>query len=254
MVENLKDFLQETRYCDFKHPLIQRTARELTQQSLTNQEKAVVLFNYVRDRIRYQFGRWSKKASVTLREGRGMCTNSANLFIALLRANEIPAGYGIMKVRGPNYLGSLVLPIFQKKVSPRSVHIYSQVFLNGKWVKADPTIDLDFSKKVNHLDPSLRLAYWNGKTDQLLEIKPSDVFEDIGPLANIDNQLDKKPRHAKGIPLTIANLYLEFLRQNAHRIKVASMLQESFLSWLKRKYPFYYFLLKASLRIKKEKK
>ena len=252
MADNLQDFLKETKYCDVSHPLIQETASNLTKGISETPYKSQVLFNYVRDNIKYQFGKWGKKASKVLQEERGMCTNSANLFVALLRASNIPAGYGIMRVRGQEYLSSLTPPMFKSQISPQSVHIYSYVFLNGKWVKADPSIDKDFSRQVSGIDRSFNLARWDGSSDQVLDIKPNAILKEEGPLANIDVQLDKKPRHAKGWPLKVANLYLQFLRENGRHLKGkdAISLQQDFLLWLKKRYPFYYFLFLNSPKFK----
>ena len=252
MFNDLKNFLQETKYCDVTHPLIQKTAYNLTKGVADTRQQSKILFDYVRDNIQYQFGKWGKKASEVLQEGKGMCTNSANLFVALLRANNIPAGYGIMRVKGQEYMSSLTPPMFQSQISPESVHIYSYVFLGGKWVKADPSIDKDFSQQISGFDPTFRLAQWDGISDQILNIKPTAILRDEGPLANIDAQLDKKPRHAKGLSLKMGNLYLRFLRENGPQFTNESVfsLQEDFLSWLKKKYPFYYILLVSSPKFK----
>ena len=252
MLNNLENFLQETKYCDVTHPLIQKTAYNLTKGISDTRYKSKILFDYVRDNVRYQFGQWGKKASKVLQEGKGMCTNSANLFVALLRANNIPAGYGIMRVKGQEYLSSLTPPMFKSQISPESVHIYSYAFLNGKWVKADPSIDKDFSQQVANFDSTFRLAQWDGTSDQILDIEPTAILRDEGPLANIDAQLDKKPRHAKGLSLKMGNLYLQFLRESGSRFTNESILslQEYFLLWLKKRYPFYYILLMSSPKFK----
>jgi transglutaminase-like putative cysteine protease len=253
MVEKNSEFLQETKYCDYSHPLIQSTANKLLRSDLSEEEQARTLFNYVRDNVLYQFGKWGKKASTVLKEGKGMCTNSANLLVALLRADQIPAGYGIMRVSGPEYFGKLMLPLFKELVSPQSVHVYAYAFLNGKWVKVDPSFDPQFSHQVSKLDPAFNLIDWKGDKDEVMPIAREMIYSDIGPLANIDQQLDKKPRHAKGLPLTIGNLYLRFLREQGSKIHRSDELEENFLSWLRRKYPPYYFLLITSLKRKERK-
>ncbi len=114
MAEDLKEFLQETEYCDFSHPKIQRLAHKIGDKYDNPKDKAVALFYWVRDNILYRVGMWNKKASETLAETEGTCTNNANLFVALLRANYIPAGFGVMKVYGQKYFGPIAIPMLKK--------------------------------------------------------------------------------------------------------------------------------------------
>ena len=243
--QDIKAFLKETRYCDCKNPEIQELARQITKPYNTDREKAIALFEYVRDTIKYQFGYWGKRASQTFREGRGMCTNKANLLIALLRATKIPAGYGIMKVNAKEYFGPVMLPVFKKLVSATSVHIYTYVFLDNKWIKCDPSTDKELSDKTSYFNPTTKLVVWDGRHNRLDNINPAYIYKDDGPYANIDDQLDKKARHAKGIPLKIGNLYLDFLRESTEKMddiqKPAKKLEALFRKWLRLNH-FFYFL------------
>ncbi len=247
---NLNEFLQETRYCDCSEPIIKSLAHELTKHCSSDTEKAVVLFEYVRDNILYGFGEWGKKASTILAERKGMCTNSANLLIALLRAIGIPSGYGIMRVDTREYFGPIMLPMFKDLVSEQSVHIYTYVYLGGRWVKCDPSVDKVFSEKTSYFSPTTELLMWNGLNDRVDNIDTEYIYSDSGPFSNIDDKLDKKPRSSTKNAIKIGNLYLDFLRENTVKIDNTEQLQPMFLSWLKNRYPISYMSFLPIIKFK----
>ncbi|MDQ3357003.1 MAG: transglutaminase-like domain-containing protein [Actinomycetota bacterium] len=65
------------------------------------------LYRFVRDEIPYAFGPWGVRASQTLAQGTGTCTNKANLLVALLRAAGIGAAYGVLRVDTQHYFGPI---------------------------------------------------------------------------------------------------------------------------------------------------
>lgn len=247
---NLNDFLQETRYCDCNNFEIKNLAYELTKHCSSDTEKAIILFEHVRDNILYGFGEWSKKASVTLGERKGMCTNNANLLIALLRSIGIPSGYGIMRVDTKEYFGPIMLSMFKDLVSRESVHIYTYVYLNDKWVKCDPSVDKFLSEKTSYFSPTTELLVWNGLDDRVDNINPKYIYNDEGPFANIDDRLDKKPRNSTMNAIKVGNLYLDFLRENPINIDNVEQLEPMFLSWLRKKYPVFYMSFLPIIKFK----
>jgi len=242
MTENLKPFLSETKFCDFSHPEIRKISEEIIGDCKEEREKAVKLFYWVRDNILYILGNWNKKASETLKEKRGGCSSKANLLVALLRSNNIPAGYGIMKVYTRRYFGPLALPLLTKFSSEFSPHVYCCVYLNNKWIKCDPSDDRGLSEKTSYINPPSKLVEWDGIHDAMLNLDKNDILEDVFPVSNIDDLLSKKPRHAKGLPLKIANLYIKFLRENTEKVNEIKEIEILFKKWLKKHYCFYFYL------------
>lgn len=249
----IEDFLKESAYCDFNQEAILKIAADFKNKNFSSQsELATALFYFVRDTILYRVGLWQMKASETLIEGSGTCTNKANLLIALLRACKIPAGYGVMKVKGKEYFGPVMLDLFRNHVGTSSTHIYAYVFLNGRWLKCDPSDDKIFSERTGYFNPPSQLVDWNGQVDAPLCLHPDHILSDHGPLANIDEMIAKRPRNAKGIFLTLGNLYVQFLRQNESRIDDTSKLAPMFGQWLK-KQNYWYYLFFASASFLKNK-
>lgn len=249
----LEDFLLETKYCDFRDDAIQKIAADFKNKNFASQnDLAVALFYHVRDSVLYRLGLWQRRASETVKEGSGTCTNKANLLVALLRACDIPAGYGVMKVKGKEYFGPAILPVFKNYVGERSVHVYAFVFLNDRWIKCDPSDDIELSKNTSNFNPQSKLVNWDGKENALLNLDKEHVLEDMGPLANIDDIISKKSKNSKSIFLKLANLYVTFLRQNRQGIKNEGDLEIIFREWLlKNNHFFYYLLLSSGNKFKK---
>ena len=232
--QDLKIFLHESEYCDFKHPEILKLAYEVTSGCKDQKDKAVALFNWVRDNIYYRVGLWNKKASETLAERGGSCSNKANLLVSLLRSIGIPSGYSVMRVKGQEFFGAITPPTLKKRISKSSVHIFAQAYLNGKWIKCDPSADIKLSEKTSHFNPQSMLVQWDGEHDAIQNLDKDHILEEKNLLSNIDSMIGKKPRTGKGITVEIANLYIKFLRESPKILTRPAELEVLFESWLKK--------------------
>ncbi|MBZ9571935.1 transglutaminase family protein [Patescibacteria group bacterium] len=241
MNEDIKCFLKETEFCDFAHPDIQEIAYKITDSYTNNRDKAVSLFYWVRDNILYRVGNWQKKASETLVEKEGACTNKANLLVALLRANNIPAGYGIMKVDGQRYFGPIAIPMLRKFIGKISTHIYVSVYLNNKWIKCDPSDDKELCESTYYFNPPSKLVEWDGIQNAMLNVDEKHILKDSCPIANIDPWMHKRPRHARGIPLEVANIFIRFARKNKQKVTNTKDLEVLFKKWLRVNCPLYFY-------------
>jgi len=241
--ENLKGYLLETYYCDYSHDSIQKIARGFMERYKDQNELAKKLFYFVRDNTRYTVGNWNKRASYTLKFGYGTCTNNANLLVALLRACDVPAGYGVMEVIGPDYFGEIVPPRLSRTVSKKSKHVYCYVYLNEIWIKCDPSDDEPLSINTQHLNPQSNIVEWNGISDAVLNLLPSHILSDSGPINNIDYIINKRQRMSMYIPVRIGNFYIDFLRKKGMEIKTIEEMENKFEDWLKTRHYFDYLLL-----------
>ncbi|MCP4133579.1 MAG: transglutaminase family protein [bacterium] len=241
MKNTLETYLQATKYCDSDNQDIIDLSHEVTAACSTPQEKAVKLFYWVRDNIYYRVGLWNKSASETLHEKYGTCTNKSNLLTAMLRASNIPAGFGLMTVKGQSYLGPIAIPRLRKYIGKRSTHVYSVVYLD-KWIKIDASDDYEFCKKISHFNPTSELVDWDGIHDAELNIKKKDIIDEIFPLQNIKYLIEKKAVNAQGVKLTIANRLISFARKNTIPVKDAAEFEEQFMKYLRRYHPLEYYL------------
>jgi hypothetical protein len=234
----LNDFLKETEFCDFRHPEIQKLSHRICGKIDNDRDKAIALYYWVRDNIIYRLGLWNRKASETLWEMEGTCTNKANLLIALLRANNIPAAYGILRVNGQAYFGSA--NFMSKFISTASDHIYSLLYLDNKWIVVDASDDSGLSRSVQNIVPQAREVHFDGINDARLNLDPDHILGNKYPIADIEHIFKKKLRRGKGFPLTMANLWLKYLRETKKRFDSADELKESCLHFVKTHHPLYY--------------
>ena len=112
-------------------------------------DKAVKLYYWVRDNIRYNYfsvslERHIFRASNILSAKDAFCIPKAILLTALVRAAGIPARLGFADVR--NHLATKKL-LKQIKTDIFVFHGYSDLYLNGKWVKATPAFNLSLCEK-----------------------------------------------------------------------------------------------------------
>src|SRR5262249_49353846 len=145
---NLDDFLVSSRYADYDHPTIQGAIREVCGAKMEPRERAVMLFRFVRDHVRYAFGPWGVRASRPLASRIGTCTNKNNLLVACFRGAEIPAAYGVFRVVGQEYFGDIAPSEFKPLVSRDSTHIYAAAFLDNRWVCCDSSTDSEIAART----------------------------------------------------------------------------------------------------------
>jgi ubiquinone/menaquinone biosynthesis C-methylase UbiE len=229
---NLDEFLKETEFCDYNNQSITRLSDNIVSGLKTDREKAVAIFNWVRDNIKYRVGLWQQKASQTVKEGFGTCTNKANLVVALLRLNNIPAGYGMLRTKGQHYIGPIVLKVLRNHVAYVSTHIYAGANLGGRWIKCDPSADHELSRRTISVNPQSKLVVWNGTDDGTEDLDPSHILSDKFPVANIDNVFRKRARNGKSVAVKVANLYIEYLRNYGIKFQDMDEVELDFFRWL----------------------
>lgn len=144
----MNEFLAAARYIDSDHPAVVAFAREHAKGA-SDLERAVSLYYAVRDGIRYNpFLDFSRDAayrgSVCLETGEGFCIGKAALLAACARAAGIPARVGFADVKN-----HLTTPRLAERMGTDLFvyHGFSELWLEGKWVKATPAFNLDLCRK-----------------------------------------------------------------------------------------------------------
>ena len=96
-------FLESSEIIDWQTPTIRQIADELRQQGDGEFDVARRTFEWVRDNIQHSvdFGRTELtcRASDVLSIGTGYCYAKSHLLAALLRANDIPAGFCYQRLK-----------------------------------------------------------------------------------------------------------------------------------------------------------
>ena len=195
---NMNIFLDENYYIDFSSTIIQAKAKTLFYGIDDSVEKTKIAYEYVRDEIPHTFDIPSDiitaKASDVLLYSTGICHAKANLLAALLRAQNIPAGFCFqhLTLSSDDSLGYCV-------------HCYNAIFTNNRWIKVDARgntngINAQFSLNEPQLAFLNRSSYneyfWNGiyskpHLDTMLMLEKANSLQDI--LDNIPDYVLEKP-------------------------------------------------------------
>lgn len=190
----LADFVAATQMCDAGSEAIHAAALEITRGTRTQREAAVALFYWVRDEVEYTMGDWNWRASETLRLRKGTCSNKANLMVAMARALGIPAGFHIQYVTTDSYFRGAFIPLIQRSVRDRAIHVYVTLWLDGRWVKCDPTDDKALCDSIDQVVPHATTLDFDGEHDAMLPFREGSVLSDRGPFSDIDADLTREAR------------------------------------------------------------
>jgi transglutaminase-like putative cysteine protease len=143
---SLKKYLKATTNCQSTSTTIKSKAKSITSGKTSSYAKAVAVYNYVRDKIGYSFYYNTKYGAVgTLSKKTGNCVDTTHLLISLSRASGIPARYvhGYCKFSSGNSYG----------------HVWAEIYVNGKWYKADATSYRNSFGVVNNWKTSTAKIY-----------------------------------------------------------------------------------------------
>ncbi len=166
----MRKYLQATEIIDAGHPAIKKKAEELTGHLATYPEKAIALFYFVRDQIRYnafmpRFLPEHFKASNTLARKTGFCIQKAVLLTALSRAAHIPARLRFAVIRNhllPEKLAGFITG------NDLPDHGFAELHLDGRWVKANAAFDIGTCKDL------IIPVEFDGKNDALFNSHTRD--------------------------------------------------------------------------------
>src|SRR6478672_4509303 len=92
----MKQYLSSSTYIDSDHPAVIKTAADLVQGCMSEEDRVRACFEFVRDAIKhswdYRLNPVTCKASDVLKHGTGYCYAKSHLLAALVRSIGIPIG------------------------------------------------------------------------------------------------------------------------------------------------------------------
>ncbi|HYM04688.1 MAG TPA: transglutaminase-like domain-containing protein [Stellaceae bacterium] len=156
------DYVKPARFIDSDHPAVAAFAARAAAHASEPVSAAVRLYYAVRDEILYDPYVPSDdldtyRASAVLAKGRGYCVGKASLLAAAARALGIPARVAFADVRNhlatPRLLQLIGTDIF-------IYHGITELWLDGRWVKATPTFNLTLCEKFR-----IRPLDFDGRAD-----------------------------------------------------------------------------------------
>lgn len=157
-------WLEPTGFIDSASPAVRQFAERARGGASNPTETAIALFTEVRDSIRYDPYSSSRKtedyrASTVATSASNWCVPKAVLLTAVARASGIPARLGFADVR--NHLNSAKL---QEQMGTDLFlwHGYSELLLEGSWVKASPAFNIELCERFG-----VKTMDFNGVDDAL---------------------------------------------------------------------------------------
>jgi transglutaminase-like putative cysteine protease len=199
---SIENYLKPTEYCNFNHPDIIARVEELTKVDKTPEDKALSIFHFVRDKIKFMMVIDDDKASDTLIKRYGDCGTKTNLQVALLRAANIPARYHVASLHKECIKGivSKVFYLLSPKIIPH--HPWCECYLNEKWISCDTLLDKALVevlyKKGIFTKKEIQTIDWDGKND--LNTMLTWMIEDKGTYASLDEIISEAEEDSKNYP------------------------------------------------------
>lgn len=162
----LPEFLAPSRFVDSDAPAVRDLAARAIDpaDALSVTEKAVRLFDFVRDRVRYDpfhisFDPDDYRASRIAQRESNYCVPKAILLTAMLRAAGIPAAVGFADVR--NHLNSPKLADLMQ-TDLFIYHGYVALWLDGRMFKVTPAFNTELCARFG-----VRQLIFDGRSDAL---------------------------------------------------------------------------------------
>jgi transglutaminase-like putative cysteine protease len=162
---NPEDCLAPTSFIDSDASTIRECVQNLQLDNLTPRERAVKIFNFVRDEIAYEFSirvtPEEFKASFTVTNRRGYCVRKALLLGALCRAVDIPSVVILCNMRDQSLSPKVVEAL---GTDIMFYHGLAGIYLDGRWLRLDASLSPGLVEKRQY-----RLVEFDGKSDALQE-------------------------------------------------------------------------------------
>jgi transglutaminase-like putative cysteine protease len=152
----MQNYLEASEVIDWQHPAILELAEELAAPHQAEQAIAKACFEWVRDQVThsvdYQMNPVTCRASEVLQHKTGYCFAKSHLLAALIRANQIPAGFCYQRLS------------MDDRGAPYCLHGFNAIYLSGiGWYRVDPRgnraeINAQFTPPIEQLAYGTRLA------------------------------------------------------------------------------------------------
>lgn len=145
----MEKYLKETKMLDYSSKNIQRLIQERDWNDIEVFERLKSIYNFVRDEILFGYNIDDNiSASKVLADGYGQCNTKGTLFMALLRACNIPCrvhGFTIDKELQKGAMTGIVY-----KNAPRNVlHSWVEVYFEDTWYELEAFIlDMQYLRKL----------------------------------------------------------------------------------------------------------
>ena len=138
---DLNELTQPTKILDFTAPSMIKLVSDRSWKSMPQAQAAREIYEFCRDEIRFGYNAEADdmSASAVLAEGLGHCNTKATLFMALLRAINIPCrlhGFTIDKRLQKGAMTGLVYLLAPREI----IHTWVEAYFNNRWITLEGLI------------------------------------------------------------------------------------------------------------------
>ncbi|MBA7519105.1 hypothetical protein ES705_11179 [subsurface metagenome] len=165
-MEDFEIYLKPTFFIDSDSKEIINLANKLTENTNDVREKAKSIFYWTRDEILYDpyesftFERKDYKASNIIKQKKGWCVQKACVLAALARSLRIPSRLHFGDIRNHRVPEKLIKAM---KTNLFVYHGYTELYIDGSWLKATPAFNISLCKKFD-----LKTVEFDGIHDGML--------------------------------------------------------------------------------------
>lgn len=157
----MKDkYLRETRMVDFSNPAIQKLIQNMKWKEMGEFERIKAIYNYVRDDVLFGYNIDDGiSASKVLADGYGQCNTKGTLFMALLRACNIPCRVHGFTIDKSLQKGAMTGFVYRN--APKNIfHSWVEINFENQWYELEAFIlDKTYIKKLRERNPECKGAF-----------------------------------------------------------------------------------------------
>jgi len=121
---------------------------DIPEYAGTKREQAIVYYEWVKETVKYKCSYWGTPED-TLRQGTGHCIAKSELLAHILRAKGIRVRF--VEARPSSR------KIFIAKIGPTDLHVWTEAYINGKWLPLDPTPDSGIAHFLGDTEPGTHI-------------------------------------------------------------------------------------------------
>jgi hypothetical protein len=223
--DSMQEYVAATKLCDCDNPWLRQRAGEIINGATTSEEKALKIFYYVRDNIRFSMAYSRSKASQILQLGYGECLTKTNAHVALLRAAGIPARMRWVMVQ-TKVLRGLIADFMLRFMASEASHFWTECYLGGHWISCEAFLDRPlYEGMLKHgliTKKQIPTIDWDGKND--LVLLRTWITRERGPVSSPDEAWLAYQNNGEGAPPVwmerlMAPLLLPYNRRFSDRIR-----------------------------------
>jgi len=231
---SMKDYLKITPILDYQSPTIQSLIQKNGWEKLEEGEKIKQIYHFVKDDIKFGYNASDDiKASQVLADGYGQCNTKSTLFMALLRAVNIPCRFHGFTIHKDLQEGALT-PLAYKMAPKEIIHSWVEVYFQREWIFLEGLIlDEEYLQKIQQTFSDNKGSFcgygiatknlknpgvvWTGRSTF---IQSEGIAQDFGIFNTPDEFYEKYGSNVKGLKkLLYSHVIRHAINKNVEKIR-----------------------------------